>query len=451
MDNVIQHVKIEDIVPRNHQYNLSDIKYLEDLAISIKEEGIKEPLRLKKSKDKYEIIEGNRRYRAAILAGLTKVPAIIEDYDYNKILKYITGQDNNYPKSIDNNSDVVNLSELSKEYERDDFKMNNELMNNNTPQPVSTQGNVPTFGGRFFPSLEDEPTNMSFNTTIEPSSPAAAPISPTNNYIDLTDTSTQVISSAIPEQPQNSNPVTPQQEMQPNMYQQSVIDMNNGSIPNNNSNVLSIESLTQNNSIAQPIQEQSVISQSEVVVPQQTMEVNPTNIDNNFQEIATDFQPNSTSNIEVPPQPSIDIPTVVPPVVPEPAAQQVPAQEIMMNNSINIPQDIIPTPQEQPIVNQMPENISVQQPEQVISQTVNNIPNIDNSFAQPVMEQQILQQPEIVVPQPEVKNQVPQKDITPVINTIKAVGVNLENFGYTIRITDEDLPTSYKITIEVEK
>ena len=39
----------------------------------------------------------------------------------------------------------------------------------------------------------------------------------------------------------------------------------------------------------------------------------------------------------------------------------------------------------------------------------------------------------------------------PVINTLKAVGINLENFGYTIRITDEDLPTSYKITIEVDK
>ena len=54
MDNVIQHIKIEDIVPRNHRYNLSDIKSLEDLAISIKENGIKEPLILKKTKDKYE-------------------------------------------------------------------------------------------------------------------------------------------------------------------------------------------------------------------------------------------------------------------------------------------------------------------------------------------------------------------------------------------------------------
>ena len=40
MENVIQHVKIEDIVPRNHRHTLNDIKALEELAISIKENGI---------------------------------------------------------------------------------------------------------------------------------------------------------------------------------------------------------------------------------------------------------------------------------------------------------------------------------------------------------------------------------------------------------------------------
>ena len=38
---------------------------------------------------------------------------------------------------------------------------------------------------------------------------------------------------------------------------------------------------------------------------------------------------------------------------------------------------------------------------------------------------------------------------TKIVNA--ALSINLENFGYTIRITDEDLPSSYKITIEVDK
>ena len=446
MDNVVQHIKIEDIVPRDHHYNLIDIKSLEDLAISIKENGIKEPLRLKKTNDKYEIITGNKRYRAAILAGLSKVPAIIEDYDYNNLLKYITGNDDNsYPKSINNDSDVVNLSELSKEYERDDFNMNNEQMNNNVAQqPTPAAGTVPTFGGRFFPSLEDEPTNMAFNTTIEPTQ---APVPPANNYIDLTDTNTAGPAPMMPEQ--NVNTMQAPQEVQQNIMQQPVVD--NGIMPPNNGSVLNIESLTQNNSMAQPVQE---VQQS--IAPQPMTEPIPTNIDNNFQEVMSDFQPNPAPNmnIETPVQPIIE----QQPIVMEQAVSPMNNTDPMMNNQINIPQDIVPTPVEPVITNPSPENIGIGQPEPVMPQPINNIPSMDNTFAQPVMEQPMQEQQEIVSPQPEIVvqqleivNQVPQKDINPVINTLKAVSVNLENFGYTIRITDEDLPTSYKITIEIDK
>lgn len=54
---------------------------LEELAASIKEYGIIQPLILKKSGDYYEIIAGERRWRAAKIAGLKKVPAVIREYD----------------------------------------------------------------------------------------------------------------------------------------------------------------------------------------------------------------------------------------------------------------------------------------------------------------------------------------------------------------------------------
>ena len=455
MDNVIQHVKIEDIVPRNHQYNLSDIKSLEDLAISIKENGIKEPLRLKKTKGKYEIIEGNRRFRAAILAGLTEVPATVEDYDYNKLLNYITGNDDSYPKSISNNSDVINLSELSKEYERDDFNMNNELMNNNIPQqPLSGNANTPTFGGRFFPSLEDEPTNMAFNTTIEP-----APQPSSNNFIDLTDTNVQA--PVMPEQPQNigieNNMTQPIQE--PIMNQSIETPIDNNIMPQNTSNVLSIESLMQNNSMVSPspVVEPMINTIPEnIIVPQSTQVAEPINVDNNFQEIASDFQPLQNPNIDIVPEPVME-----PQIVSEPVA--VPVNDInqMVNEPINISNEIQTPIMEQPVQPAMPENINVMQPEQII-QPQNPIENVTNFGMQqpmqepmmpeqPVVEPTIQTMPEINVQQPIVENPVSPKDVLPVINTLKAVGINLENFGYTIRITDEDLPTSYKITIEVEK
>lgn len=50
---------------------------LEELSASIKEHGILQPIVVMKSGDKYQIVAGERRWRAAQLAGLTKMPAII--------------------------------------------------------------------------------------------------------------------------------------------------------------------------------------------------------------------------------------------------------------------------------------------------------------------------------------------------------------------------------------
>lgn len=52
---------------------------LEGLAESIKNVGIIEPIILRKDGDKYQIIAGERRFRAAKIAGLKKVPAVIKD------------------------------------------------------------------------------------------------------------------------------------------------------------------------------------------------------------------------------------------------------------------------------------------------------------------------------------------------------------------------------------
>lgn len=57
-----------------------DIESLEELSLSIKEHGLLEPLLVKKSdEDKYEIICGERRYRACKLANLENVPCLIRD------------------------------------------------------------------------------------------------------------------------------------------------------------------------------------------------------------------------------------------------------------------------------------------------------------------------------------------------------------------------------------
>ena len=76
----ILQVPIEDIIPNRFQPRLAfDDASLKDLAASIKQHGIIQPLVLRRINDKYEIIAGERRYKAAKMAGLAAVPAIISN------------------------------------------------------------------------------------------------------------------------------------------------------------------------------------------------------------------------------------------------------------------------------------------------------------------------------------------------------------------------------------
>jgi len=84
LDSEILQVPIEDIIPNRFQPRISfDDKALQELSSSIKQHGIIQPLVLRKLGDKFEIIAGERRYKAATMAGLTKVPAVIADIDDN--------------------------------------------------------------------------------------------------------------------------------------------------------------------------------------------------------------------------------------------------------------------------------------------------------------------------------------------------------------------------------
>lgn len=84
-DSQILNIPIEDIIPNRFQPRLNfDESGLQELAASIKEHGIIQPLVLRRLGDKYEIIAGERRYKASKLAGLTSVPGIISSMDDQK-------------------------------------------------------------------------------------------------------------------------------------------------------------------------------------------------------------------------------------------------------------------------------------------------------------------------------------------------------------------------------
>ena len=85
LENTVLQVHVEDIIPNRFQPRLNfDEQGLQELSDSIKEHGIIQPLVLRKLGNKYEIIAGERRYKAAQMAGLTTVPAVIANIDDNK-------------------------------------------------------------------------------------------------------------------------------------------------------------------------------------------------------------------------------------------------------------------------------------------------------------------------------------------------------------------------------
>lgn len=81
-------VKINMVEPNRDQprKNFEEDALLE-LADSIKQMGVLQPLLVRKRKDYYEIIAGERRWRAAKMAGLKEVPVIIKDYTEQEIVE----------------------------------------------------------------------------------------------------------------------------------------------------------------------------------------------------------------------------------------------------------------------------------------------------------------------------------------------------------------------------
>ena len=84
MDNntEVVYLYLDDIIPNRFQpREVFDEQALKELAVSIKEHGVIQPIIVRKVDNKYEIIAGERRYKASTMAGLNKIPAIVKNYD----------------------------------------------------------------------------------------------------------------------------------------------------------------------------------------------------------------------------------------------------------------------------------------------------------------------------------------------------------------------------------
>ena len=78
----VVYLHLDDIIPNRFQpREVFDEQALKELAVSIKEHGVIQPIIVRQVENKYEIIAGERRYKASTMAGLNKIPAIIKNLD----------------------------------------------------------------------------------------------------------------------------------------------------------------------------------------------------------------------------------------------------------------------------------------------------------------------------------------------------------------------------------
>ena len=84
----VETLKITEVEPNREQPRKEfDEDSLMELADSIRQFGILQPLLVQKKKDYYEIIAGERRWRAAKLAGIKDVPIIVKNYTDQEIVE----------------------------------------------------------------------------------------------------------------------------------------------------------------------------------------------------------------------------------------------------------------------------------------------------------------------------------------------------------------------------
>ena len=84
----IVELNLSDLRPNPYQpRKVFDDEALNELASSIKEHGVFQPIIVKKSIKGYDIIAGERRFRASKIAGLEKIPAIVRDFSDSQMME----------------------------------------------------------------------------------------------------------------------------------------------------------------------------------------------------------------------------------------------------------------------------------------------------------------------------------------------------------------------------
>jgi len=87
-ESTVSSIPVDRIRPNPHQPRDRFVEEdLADLTASIRVQGVLQPVIVRRSEDGYELVAGERRWRASQRAGLTEIPAVLRDVDDNQMLE----------------------------------------------------------------------------------------------------------------------------------------------------------------------------------------------------------------------------------------------------------------------------------------------------------------------------------------------------------------------------
>ena len=501
-------VDINDILPNRFQPRIQfDEDEILDLSDSIKEHGVIQPLVVRTIGDKYEIIAGERRYKASVLAGKDTVPVIVKNLNdkdsaeialieniqrknltpieealsYKKILDmgYVT-QDGLAEKlgksqpSIANKIRLLNLSDEVQEALLDNkiserharsllrlptSKLQNEMLDRIVKERLTvrkTDDEIDKLKNSKTSEIEENEGKgeLDMNTNLNL---GGMPQQPAPNF-DIFGTNSVNMTNAMPQAPvepvPNPTPVmmtTPVQEPGASPMMNPVDTFAQNSVPS-----MPQASVVEN--VVPPVEEPTPVAEPSQSIPSIQFDANGFVVSDG-----------STSM----PQASV-VENVVPPVV-EPAPVAEPSQSIpsiqfdangfvvsdgtsQLNSSLDQQNSALPDiaiPETKPIVESSTLSSSnfdsplntVQTPNNVD----NSIQNISSSSSQePIIITDYNKQYDPIMPTT-FEQPIQKEDFREVINAIRECSSKIEKYGYKIDVEEYDLAQLYQVIFKIEK
>ena len=394
------------IVPNKYQPRKTfDDSSLESLANSIKTYGIINPILVRKKEDKYEIIAGERRFRAAKKIGLNEVPVIIKNTDEQQtaelaLIENIQRQELNPIEEAKSYEEIMRIgnqtqAELAQKLGKSQSSIANKIRLLSLPQEVQdalTNKKISERHARSLISVEDKEKQLELlNRIIQ----ERLTVKETEQIVNEKETTEEEIKQAISDIMKSLN-IKEEEKEDDNMNNGNFFpNFDNNNVANNTSlNMMNMQSMNQQpinpepemvmpTMIQQPVEPQQMNQQPQVnnqmfeqfsPVPPLGTNINPmanfgTPQENMVEPIIPTMEPSMINNAPLfSPEPNMVAPNPEPqtsiPMVDEPLFNQnitMPSTEpqtpfvgLQDMTQPEQPMPINPTPYEVPVVNQEP-------------------------------------------------------------------------------------------------